>query len=137
MKHLVKAIVFSVSTALVATSAFAAPQQPHYPANAPQHPSSFDHQQANHKGTQLPPKAHISKVDGPKHKAQQRVEKPSRDWRVGQKLPAKFQAKNYVVNHKVSQKLTKPGNNQQWVYVNGDYVLTNVKNHTIFKIISG
>nr|MCM1981194.1 RcnB family protein [Acinetobacter pittii] len=31
----------------------------------------------------------------------------------------------------------KPSKNQQWIKVNGDYVLVNVINHSVIKIIKG
>ncbi len=121
MKTLVKAIVLSISTAFIATSAMAAPQdhqppkpyaQQHHKAPAPQH-------------------------HAPQHKQVYKKVDPSRDWRVGQKVPNQYQSKVYKVDHSKYKKLSKPGRNQQWIKVNGDYVLMNVVNDKIVKIIAG
>jgi len=119
MKTLVKAIVLSISTALIATSAMATPQdhQPHKPY-AQQHPKALQHHAPQHKQA-------YKKVD------------PSRDWRVGQKVPSQYQSRMYEVEHSKYIRLNKPGRNQQWIKVNGDYVLMNVVNDKVIKIIAG
>ncbi|WP_265734191.1 MULTISPECIES: RcnB family protein [unclassified Acinetobacter] len=35
------------------------------------------------------------------------------------------------------KKLSKPGKNQQWIKVNGDYILMNAVSHAMIKIIAG
>lgn len=140
MNTLVKAIVLSISTALVAAPAMAAPQD-HANNRAPM---EQNHKQpvnnSKHDYNKPPAKAphqQVSKYDqGPKHYAKKRVD-PSRDWRVGQKLPGEYRGHTYKVDHKKYKRLQKPTKNQQWIKVNGDYVLTNVMNHTILKIIAG
>ena len=139
MKNLVKAVVFSVSSTLVATSAFAAPQEHHSPYNQPQK----SHVQQAHKTPVSQHHAQQYKQDH-KHPAQAHTYKqlnkkvdPSRDWRVGQKVPAQYQSKAYKVDHSKYKKLSKPGRNQQWLKVNGDYVLSNLINDRIVKIIAG
>lgn len=109
MKTLVKAIVLSISTALVAIPAMAAPQD--------HHQYSKSHAQQQHKQG-------YKKVD------------PSRDWRVGQKVPNQYQSKIYKVDHSKYKRLNKPGRNQQWIKVNGDYILMNVVNDKVIKIIA-
>ena len=113
MNTLMKAIVLSISTALVAAPAMAAPQ------------NSQNHQ---------PQAAHNQKA--PAQQAKKAVN-PSHDWRSGQKVPSQYRGNSYKVDHNKYKKLSKPGKNQQWIKVNGDYILTNVISHTIIKIIGG
>ncbi|CAB1220024.1 RcnB family protein [Acinetobacter bouvetii] len=122
MNTLVKAIVFSLSTALVTAPAMAAPQehnQSHQVQNQ-QKGHTQSHQNTSHKNT-----AHKKAVN------------PSHDWKVGQKVPSQYHGQGYKIDHKKFKKLSKPGKNQQWIKVNADYVLTNVISHTIIKIIGG
>ena len=129
MNTLVKAIVLSLSTALVAAPAMAAPQE----HNPQQHHQQYGHQPVqNHHKT--PVQQHIQQHHNAAHK---KAVNPSHDWRVGQKVPSKYYAQSYKVDHKKFKKLSKPGRNQQWIKVNGDYVLTNVMSHSIIKIIGG
>ena len=124
MNTLVKAIVLSLSTALVAAPAMAAPQE----HNPQQH-----HQQHGHQPVQNHHKTPVQQHHSAVHK---KAVNPSHDWRVGQKVPTQYYSQSYKVDHKKFKKLSKPGKNQQWIKVNGDYVLTNVMNNKIIKIIS-
>ena len=133
MNTLVKALVLSISTALVAAPAMAAPQD---------HQQSKPHAQQQHKAPA--PQHQVQKHQQDKHPAQPQQHKqvnkkvdPSRDWRVGHKVPSQYQSKMYKVDHSKYKKLSKPGKNQQWIKVNGDYILTNVVSHNIIKIIAG
>lgn len=125
MNTLVKAIVLSLSTALVAAPVMAAPQE-HYnkPHQVQQHKASPQHSTQNNQKQQH------------KSAAQKRVD-PSRDWKRGQKVPAQYHSQSYKVDHSKYKKLSKPGRNQQWIKVNNDYVLTNTITHVILKIIAG
>ena len=125
MKTLVKAIVLSISTALVAIPVMAAPQDHHQYSKShaqQQHPAPQHHQLNKHPAQQH--KQGYKKVD------------PSRDWRVGQKVPSQYQSKIYKVDHSKYKRLNKPGRNQQWIKVNGDYILMNVVNDKVIKIIA-
>ncbi|ENV43330.1 RcnB family protein [Acinetobacter schindleri] len=125
MKTLVKAIVLSISTALVAIPAMAAPQDHHQYSKShaqQQHHAPQHHQQNKHPAQQH--KQGYKKVD------------PSRDWRVGQKVPSQYQSKIYKVDHSKYKRLNKPGRNQQWIKVNGDYILMNSVNDKVIKIIA-
>lgn len=104
-----KTLVLSVSTAVVALPAMAAPHDHH---QAPQHQSM----------------AHAS------HPHQ---DHPARQWKVGHKVPKLYHSSNYKVDHHKFKKLSQPGKHQQWIKVKGDYVLTDVRTHTIVKIITG
>ena len=124
MNRLVKAVVFSLSSALVATSAFAAPhEQQHKPHQLQQHkaPSKFE----QHKP-----------VVKNQHKSVKKVTQPHRDWKAGYKIPNQFHAANYKVDYHQSKKLSKPGKNQQWVKINGDYVLMNTNSYKVIKVVS-
>lgn len=125
MNTLLKAIVLSISTALVAAPVMAAPHE--YQADK-------SHTQQNHnasKHQQQIQKNHQHKL------VTEKSVNPSRDWRAGQKIPAQYYTHADKVDHKQYKKLSKPSKNQQWIKINGDYVLTNVINHKIIKIIGG
>ena len=59
----------------------------------------------------------------------------SRQWRTGQELPRQFSSSRYEVNHNELRRLPKVGRNQQWLKINGDYVLVNERNDRILRII--
>jgi Ni/Co efflux regulator RcnB len=126
MNTLMKAIVLSISTALVATPAMAAPQD-----NQKHQPQTVHNQKA--------PTQHQVQKDKAQPKAQQHKNsvKPAHDWRAGQKVPSQYRGNSYKVDHSKYKKLSKPAKNQQWIKVNGDYVLTNVISHSIIKVIAG
>lgn len=128
MNTLMKAIVLSISTALVAAPAMAAPQ------NNQNHQPQIEHNQ------KAPAQHQVQKDKMPaKPQAQQHKKsvKPAHDWRAGQKVPSQYRGNSYKVDHSKYKKLSKPGKNQQWIKVNGDYVLTNLISHSIIKIIAG
>jgi Ni/Co efflux regulator RcnB len=125
MNVLVKAVVFSISSALVATSAFAAPQPHQQDRQAVVQP-----QKAHLKAEQKKPNA------TPQKNVVKKAEKPSRDWKSGQKVPNQFQSQSYKIDYKQSKKLTKPSKNQQWIKVNGDYVLINTVSYKVIKVVS-
>jgi Ni/Co efflux regulator RcnB len=139
MNTLVKALVLSISTALVAAPAMAAPQD--HQQTKPQIQNQYmkapaQHQSQNAKQNQYKVQKNQKPVQH--HKAtSNKVAHPAHDWKAGQKVPAQFRGQAYKVDHNKHKKLAKPNRNQQWLNVNGDYVLTNVINHTIIKIIAG
>lgn len=124
MNKLCKAIIFSLSSAVIAAPAMAAPHDQ-------------GHQQATHQQNvkkQQPVQKHQSQQ---KHSINHRADQPSRDWKVGQKVPSQFYGNGYKIDHTKYKKLSKPGKNQHWIKVNNDYVLTNVVTHAILKIVHG
>ncbi|MEQ1370163.1 RcnB family protein [Acinetobacter schindleri] len=125
MKTLVKAIFLSISTALVAIPAMAAPQD--------HRQYSKSHAQQQHHAPQY---HQLNKHPAQQHKQGYKKVDPSRDWRVGQKVPSQYQSKIYKVDHSKYKRLNKPGRNQQWIKVNGDYILMNSVNDKIIKIIA-
>ncbi|MBL4859794.1 MAG: RcnB family protein [Acinetobacter sp.] len=124
MNTFIKAAILSISTAWIALPAQAAPQEQHQQHHAAQ---SYGHaQQHTSNGHQQPTQATVKKA-----------KRPSQDWKAGQKLPSVYHSNAYKVDHQKYKKLSKPGKNQQWIKVNGDYVLTDIRNHSIIKIIAG
>ncbi|OEY91474.1 RcnB family protein [Acinetobacter qingfengensis] len=117
MKRLVQAITFSLASAFAVTSAMAAPQQQDQQhQTAPQ-----QHKQSTQQQKQVTP-------------AQQKKQiKPSRDWKAGAKVPVAYQKKAYKVDYK-AHKLPAPAKGQQWLKVNGEYVLVKTANHQIIKV---
>ena len=131
MNRLVQAVVFSLSTALVAAPAFAAPQNSH---DNKQH-ATQNHNDANHKDMHNDASSHHAQDQ---HKASNnKSTRPSTAWKPGNPVPTQYRGKSYQVDHTKYKKLNKPGKNEQWIRVNGDYVLTNVLNHNIIKIVPG
>ena len=121
MNTFIKAAILSIATALIALPALAAPQEQHHAAQSHGHA-----QKQTSNGHQQPTHATVKKAN-----------RPSQDWKAGQKLPSAYHSNAYKVDHQKYKKLSKPGKNQQWIKVNGDYVLTDIRNHSIIKIIAG
>ncbi|OTG88257.1 hypothetical protein B9T31_01675 [Acinetobacter sp. ANC 4558] len=61
--------------------------------------------------------------------------KPIRDWNAGH-LPHQFHLSVHTVSYKDVFLLYKPNHNLQWLKINDDYVLINVKNKKIVRIIA-
>lgn len=132
MNTLFKAIVLSISTALVAAPVMAAPQD-----HQTQSQSKYSHKAPAPQHNAKSQQSHPTAFKAPQYNKHAKKVDPSRDWRVGQKVPQQFYASSYKVEHSKYKKLSKPGKNQQWIKVNGDYILTNTFNHSIVKIIAG
>ena len=131
MNRLVSAVVFSLSTALVAAPTFAAPQ------NSQEHKqhATQNHNDANHKDMHNDSSSHHAQDQ---HKpGNNNSNRPSSAWKPGNPLPSQYRGPGYKVDYTKYKKLNKPGKNEQWIKVNGDYVLTNVLNHNIIKIVPG
>lgn len=62
---------------------------------------------------------------------------PHNDWHEGQRVPAKYRHYNFIMNDWKSHNLDAPARGQQWIAVNGDYVLVTRSNWKISKIVSG
>lgn len=122
MKKVLTTITLSLS-AIIATSAIAAPQQ---------YDPRFNHQPPAHwnSNNKHPDQSHWSnsnKYNNP------RVN-PSRDWRVGQPLPRQYDSSRYKVDYREARHLKKTSRNQAWYKINGDYVLVNTKTDRILRI---
>ena len=137
MNRLVQAVVFSLSTALVAAPAFAAPQNSQ---DHKQH-ATQNHNDANHQGMHHDSSSHHAqdqhKPASNNKTGNKQMTRPSATWKPGHPVPSQYRGQNYKVDHSKYKKLNKPGKNEQWIKVNGDYVLTNVLNHNIIKIVPG
>lgn len=88
------------------------------------------HQQAPHPSQAKQYQA--QQRQGPQH--QQHKMRPSQNWKVGGKVPPAYYSNNYKVGYH-QHKLPKPGKNQRWIRVNGDYVLENILTHAIIRIL--
>lgn len=150
MKHMSKIMAASILSVLMASTAFAAPQHEQHGQQQPQQ------QQKSQQQPQQQKKSDDKKQNGQAHQSQnnhqshnnhqsaqqksksQQSKKvaPSRDWKVGGKVPTTYRSNNYKVGHD-AHNLPKPGKNQRWIKVNGDYVLENIVTHAIIKIITG
>ncbi|GAA5013025.1 hypothetical protein GCM10023206_22250 [Acinetobacter puyangensis] len=141
MKHMSKIMAASILSVLMASTAFAAPQHEQH---------GQQQQQKSQQQPQQQKKSDDKKQNGQTHQSQnnhqsaqqksksQQSKKvaPSRDWKVGGKVPTTYRSNNYKVGHD-AHNLPKPGKNQRWIKVNGDYVLENIVTHAIIKIITG
>ena len=121
LKTLLTATVVSVTT-FVASSAMAAPQHD---------PRGYDRQHAQ---------PHWNNKNDHKWNDDRRFNQykvnPSRDWRVGQKLPRQFESHRFQISDREARRLPHTGRFQQWYKVNGDYVLVNERNNKIIRIIN-
>ena len=122
MNTLIKAIILSLSSALVAAPVMAAPQEHH----------SQQHGQQQHTAQ------HQTKdsIKAPQHSIK-KTERPSHDWQQGHKVPAQYHGNSFKVEASKYKKLSKPIKNQQWIKVNGDYVLMNTTTYKVIKVIQG
>ncbi|WP_233873093.1 RcnB family protein [Paraburkholderia adhaesiva] len=62
---------------------------------------------------------------------------PHNDWHEGERVPSKYRHYNFIMNDWKSHNLDAPAHGQQWLAVNGDYVLVTKSNWKIAKIVSG
>lgn len=121
MNTLSKAIILSLSSALVAAPVMAAPQEHHSQQHGQQH--TAQHQTKD-------------SIKAPQHNIK-KTERPSHDWQQGHKVPAQYQGNSFKVDASKYKKLSKPTKNQQWIKVNGDYVLMNTATYKVLKVIQG
>jgi Ni/Co efflux regulator RcnB len=60
---------------------------------------------------------------------------PHNDWHKGERLPAEYRDRNYVVDNWHEHGLQAPPRGYQWVGVNGDYVLVAVASGVIASVL--
>ncbi|MGF6529267.1 MULTISPECIES: RcnB family protein [Paraburkholderia] len=60
---------------------------------------------------------------------------PHNDWHKGERLPAEYRDRNYVVDDWHDHGLQAPPRGYQWVGVNGDYVLAAVATGVIASVL--
>lgn len=127
MKKILTTIALSLS-ALMATSAMAAPDHRY-----------DDHQRYNHAPSKSV-KQDDHRWDNNNRYDHNRYDNkrvnPSRDWRTGQSFPRVFSSSSYKVNDREARRLPNTGRYQQWYKVNGDYVLVNERTDRIVRIIN-
>lgn len=130
MNTFLKAMVLSISTAIVAAPVMAAPQdhgsQPHFnqkTAHVQHNLKQHEQTRQTHKNVN-PHQATHAKVN-------------TQHWKVGQNIPKQYHGSSYKVDSSKYKKLSQAGRNQQWIKVNGDYVLMNTNNHKVLKVIRG
>lgn len=61
---------------------------------------------------------------------------PHTDWHKGDRLPAEYRDRNYVVDDWHSHGLSAPPRGYHWVGVNGDYVLAAVATGVIASVLA-
>ena len=117
MNTLIKAIILSLSSALVTAPVIAAPQKHHSQQHTAQHQTK-------------------DSIKTPQHSIK-KTERPSHDWQQGHKVPTQYHGNSFKVDASKYKKLSKPTKNQQWIKVNGDYVLMNTTTYKVIKVIQG
>jgi Ni/Co efflux regulator RcnB len=60
---------------------------------------------------------------------------PHNDWHKGERLPAEYRDRNYVVDDWHEHGLQAPPRGYQWVGVNGDYVLAAIATGVIANVL--
>lgn len=60
---------------------------------------------------------------------------PHSDWHKGERLPAEYRDRNYVVDNWQEHGLKAPPRGYQWVGVNGDYVLAAITTGIIASVL--
>lgn len=60
---------------------------------------------------------------------------PHNDWHKGDRLPAEYRDRNYVVDNWHDHGLQAPPRGYQWVGVNGDYVLAAIATGVIANVL--
>lgn len=119
MKKIMSTIALAVSTAVIASTSFAAPNEAH---------QAHSMHRSNHQTVVKHPALSHTKPAATKKQAQH-------NWKVGHQYPNQYRSTNYKVDYKHNKKLTKPGRNQQWYKADGKYILVNTANHSIIKVI--
>lgn len=132
MKKMYKIALTALTTAVISVSALAAPNHDHQynhdhskyqQSHWQQHPSSSQYR-PNHQYQQHPHYGH-----------QQNQNQYANRWKTQHQLPRMYQNSSYRVTSYQRHQLSKPARNQQWYKVDGYYLLTNVNNNMIVKVI--
>ncbi len=95
MNTFIKAAVLSISTALIALPALAAPQEQHQ-----QHQTAQSHGHAQ--------KQTSNGHQQPTHATAKKANRPSQDWKAGQKLPSAYHSNAYKVDHQKYKNSANP-----------------------------
>jgi Ni/Co efflux regulator RcnB len=125
-----KAIVQLVMVSLLGTSGtvFAQPPRSDHAGGQPSHesrqPSHGTPYRAAHQST--PREASSGGPGGPI---------PHSDWHKGERLPAEYRDRNYVVDDWHGHGLQAPPRGYQWLGVNGDYVLAAIATGVIANVL--
>ena len=120
MNKFLSAMTIAISTIIATSSVFAAPNTHHDNHSTQQHQTQ-QHQTQNHSN---------------QHKvADQKPQGQNNAWKVGQAFPSQYRTASHKFDYKHNKNLSKPSQNQQWYKVDGKYVLINISNHKIVKVI--
>lgn len=122
--------VLTLALSMTAITAFAeshgqhANPQAHSKGNSPAHTNGHEahDNRSNH-----------SKNDHPKNSPQHASHQ---GWKAGAVLPRDYRGNRYQFLNYQQARLGKPAKNQQWLRINRDYVLVNVLNHQIIKVVA-
>lgn len=129
--------VFTLALSIGAVTAFAqSPNQHANPqANSGMHHGNANHGNANH-GNANHGKDHQSHDDKHSYGKHPSQHANQHAWKAGAVLPRDYRGNRYQFSGYQKVKLAKPAKNQQWLRVNGDYLLVNVLNHQIIKVVA-
>ena len=113
--------VLTLALSITAVTAFAESHGPqaHSKGNSPAHTNG--HQAYDNRSNHS--------KNSPQHASHQ-------GWKAGAVLPRDYRGNRYQFLNYQQARLGKPAKNQQWLRINRDYVLVNVLNHQIIKVVA-
>lgn len=121
MNKFYKIALTTLITALISVSALASPH--HHDAHDRQHSQWQQHKPTS----QYRPSYQYQQQHGQYQQGNR--------WKTQHQLPRMYQNSTYRVSSYQRHQLSKPARNQQWYKVDGYYLLTNVHNNMIVKIV--
>lgn len=127
MKLIIAAPLLIVSLLGASTAVFAQQHDDNH-GGPPQHERQNPGHGGQH-GRGHGPAPHEASVGGPGGPV------PHNDWHKGERLPAEYRDRNYVVDNWHEHGLQAPPRGYQWVGVNGDYVLAAVATGVIANVL--
>lgn len=107
-----------------------------YPSHDDHNNHGYEHAKDHHAVDYRPVKVVQVSHDSHRDQYNRKDFTPHTHWKTGYVLPNQYRAKGYQVYRYKGAGLQAPGKNQQWFKIKGDYVLVNVVNDHIIRIIS-
>lgn len=144
MNHnLTRNMLFAVLLAGMSVQAFAQDNRSHDNHDSNKQNVAIGHENAaehksiaalhdNRSTAQPQPKARINSHANP-----HATVKPHQSWKTGSVVPSTYRTASYRISQYQKYHLAKPARNQVWYKINGDYVLINVLNHHVIRIVQG
>ncbi len=151
MKKFTTIITASLLTLAISSSAFAGnhgnhgnqqaqPWQQQTQGKDNKKPQKPQHQQNSQRQNQANANANADRNHGTiapqqnQRAPQHQSVKQSAQWQVGHQLPQQYRDQGHRVDYQ-QHHLPKPGKNQRWVQIDGEYILINVLTNTIVQVL--